>query len=135
MAPTRGFQGSDAGNPAVASLDLDQMRRAPKRLKGNNAKRRARMSTTTEADFEALQAELKQLRGDLARLNETVRDFVRHGSAEAVNRARESGEKLWGEAKKRASTVTDEIEEKPITAAITAFGLGVVLGMLFSNRR
>ncbi len=92
-------------------------------------------SSTAEADLESLQAELKQLRTDFAKLNETMRDLVRHGSAEAVSRARESGEKLWGEAKRHASTVTGEIEEKPITAAITAFGLGVVLGMLFSSRR
>jgi ElaB/YqjD/DUF883 family membrane-anchored ribosome-binding protein len=91
--------------------------------------------STTEADIEALQAEIKQLRADLAKLTETFRDVLRHGGAEAINRARESGEKLWGEAKKRAHGVTEEIEEKPVTAAITAFGLGIILGMLFSSRR
>jgi ElaB/YqjD/DUF883 family membrane-anchored ribosome-binding protein len=90
---------------------------------------------TTDASIEALQAEIKQLRADLGKLSETFRDAVRQGSAEAVNRARESGEKLWGEAKKRAHGVTEEIEEKPVTAAITAFGLGIILGILFSSRR
>lgn len=92
-------------------------------------------TTTTTEDIEALQAEMKQLRQDLARLSETFRDVLRHGGAEAVDRARDTGEKLWGEAKRRAHGVTEEIEEKPLTAAMTAFGLGVILGMLFSSRR
>ena len=91
--------------------------------------------SSTDADIEDLQAEIKQLRADLSRLSETISDLVRHGSAEAVHRARESSERLWGEAKKRAKGLTDEIEEKPMTAALTAFGLGIILGMLFSNRR
>ncbi len=92
------------------------------------------MSNTT-ADIEALQAEIKQLRSDLSRLSDTIGDVIRHGGSEAVNRARESGERIWGEAKKRAAGVSEEIEEKPVAAAAIAFGLGIVLGMLFSGKR
>ena len=59
---------------------------------------------------------------------------VRHGGAEATAKMRESGEKLWGEAKRRAGGLADEIEEKPVTAAVTAFSIGVLLGMIFSGR-
>jgi len=93
------------------------------------------MTTGTEADIKTLQAEIKELRADFASLTETLRDMVRHGGAEAAAKARESGEKLWNEAKKRASGVTGEIEENPVTAAVTAFSLGIVLGVIFSNRR
>ena len=90
---------------------------------------------TTDVNIEALQADIKQLRSDLAKLTETFRDAIREGSAEAFGRARESGEKLWNEAKKHAHGVTEEIEEKPLVAAATAFGLGILLGFLFSSRR
>lgn len=92
-------------------------------------------TTSTEADIKALQAEIQELRADLAGLTATLRDLVRHGGAEAVAKARESGEKLWDEAKKQASGLTREIEEKPVTAAVTAFSVGVLLGMIFSGRR
>ncbi len=93
------------------------------------------MSSSTDTDIHALQTEIKQLRADFASLSETLRDVIRHGGAEAVGKARESGEKVWGEAKRRVQGVTEEIEEKPVTAAVTAFGIGIVLGMLFSGRR
>ena len=92
-------------------------------------------TTSTEADIQALQAQIKELRDDLAGLTETLRDLARHGSAEATAKMRESGEKLWGEAKKKASGLAEEIEEKPVTAAVTAFSVGVLLGMIFSGRR
>lgn len=93
------------------------------------------MTTGTDADIKALQAEIKELRADFAKVTETLRDLVRHGGAEAGAKARESGEKLWDEARKHVLGVTHEIEEKPMTAAVTAFGIGVVLGMLFCGRR
>ncbi|HKT17859.1 MAG TPA: hypothetical protein VJR47_07450 [Stellaceae bacterium] len=93
------------------------------------------MSSATDSDLEALQAEIKRLRADFASLNETVRDLLRHGSADAVGKARESGERVWNEARRRVEGVTAEIEEKPVTSAVTAFGIGIVLGLLFSGRR
>lgn len=93
------------------------------------------MSNGTSADIQALQAEMSQLRTDFAKLSETLRDVVRHGGEEAAAKARESGERVWAEAKKNARSVSQEIEEKPITAAVAAFSVGVILGMLFNSRR
>ena len=56
------------------------------------------------------------------------------GAAEAAAKAREAGEKVWAGAKKQVNTVAEEIEERPLTAAAAAFGLGVVVGLLFSRR-
>lgn len=92
-------------------------------------------SNGTEADIKALQAEMKQLRADLASLGETLRDTVRHGGAEAAAKARETGEELWNDAKKFAHGVTGEIEQKPVSAALAAFGIGMILGMIFCSRR
>ena len=93
------------------------------------------MATGTEADIAALRAEIKELRESFTSLSETLGDLVRHGSSEAAAKARETGEKLWGEAKRHASGLSHEIEEKPMTAAVTAFSIGMLLGLIFSGRR
>lgn len=93
------------------------------------------MASTKEIDIDALRAEIQQLREDVAKLSETFRETVVHRATEAAAQARDSGEKLWDEAKKQVHGVTREIEEKPIPAAITAFSLGMILGLLFSGRR
>jgi ElaB/YqjD/DUF883 family membrane-anchored ribosome-binding protein len=93
------------------------------------------LSSATDKDVEALQAEIKKLRADFASLNETVRDLLHHGGADALGKARESGERAWNETRRRFEGVAAEIEEKPIASAVTAFGIGIVLGLLFSSRR
>lgn len=93
------------------------------------------MTSDTEADIKALQTQIKELRADFASLTETLRDIVRHSGADAAAKARESGEKFWNEAKKRTSGLTEEIEENPVTAAVAAFSVGIILGVIFSNRR
>ena len=87
-----------------------------------------------DTDIQALQADLKQLRADFASLTETLRDLVRNTGADAAAKARETGEKVWSEAKRHVDTVSQGIEEKPLTSAVTAFGIGMVLGLLFSRR-
>jgi ElaB/YqjD/DUF883 family membrane-anchored ribosome-binding protein len=44
------------------------------------------------------------------------------------------GERAWNDVKHHAGTVSREIEEKPIASAFVAFGVGLMLGMLFGGR-
>ena len=97
--------------------------------------RRGVVTNGTSADIQALQTDIKQLRTDFAGLGETVRDLVRHGGEEAKAKALESGDKVWKEAKHHAQTIGHEIEERPVTSALAAFGVGMILGILFSGRR
>lgn len=92
------------------------------------------MTATTEADLEILRAEIAGLRSDLSKITETLRDIVHHGSGEAYDRVKQSAERAREEAMKTAERVTREIEERPLTAALTAFSVGVILGMLFGRR-
>jgi ElaB/YqjD/DUF883 family membrane-anchored ribosome-binding protein len=93
------------------------------------------MAGETEADIKALQAEIKRLRTDFASLTETLRDIVQHGTGEAAAKAQEAGERVWLKTKGSMHSLGQEIEDKPVTSAITAFGIGVILGTLFSSRR
>jgi len=92
------------------------------------------MSDGTEANIQALQAELKVLRADFARIAELLKDTARHGSADAADRIRETAERGWSEAQKTAQTLIKEMEERPVGSALTIFGIGVLLGMLLARR-
>ena len=93
------------------------------------------MAGETEADIRKLQDEIARLRAEFAGLSETLKDTVRHGTGEAAAKAREAGDKAWQEAKAKLGQVNKEIEEKPLAATLTAFGVGLVLGLIFSGRR
>lgn len=86
------------------------------------------MADSTAEDLKTLRAELANLRADLGRISETLKDVVKHGRDEAA-------EKLQDEIGRRTERLSREIEQKPLTAVFTAFGLGVLLGMLFGGRR
>jgi ElaB/YqjD/DUF883 family membrane-anchored ribosome-binding protein len=93
------------------------------------------MADGTAEDLKTLRAELANLRADLGRISETLKDVVKHGREEAVGKATEAAEKLRDEIGRRTERLSREIEQKPLTAVFTAFGLGVLLGMLFRGRR
>ncbi len=93
------------------------------------------MAESTAEDLKTLRAELANLRADLGRISETLKDVVKHGREEAAGKASEAAEKLKDEIGRRAERLSNEIEQKPLTAVFTAFGLGVLLGMLFGGRR
>jgi ElaB/YqjD/DUF883 family membrane-anchored ribosome-binding protein len=92
------------------------------------------MSQTTEADIQALIAEMKNLRSDFTKIGEILKDTAKHGSAEAADAIRERAERHWGTAKDTAETVFREMEERPMQSALAIFGVGVLLGLLVGRR-
>jgi ElaB/YqjD/DUF883 family membrane-anchored ribosome-binding protein len=91
-------------------------------------------STETETDVKALSDELKLLRAEFAKLGQLLESTARNAGSEAAQAARATGERAWNEVKRNADELTQRIEAKPVTAAATAFGVGVVLGLLFGGR-
>ncbi len=92
------------------------------------------MSQATEADIQALLAELKVLRADFAKITEIIKDTARHSGAEAAERLRESAERGWSEARTRAEGLIEEMEERPVQSALVVFGVGILLGLLVGRR-
>jgi ElaB/YqjD/DUF883 family membrane-anchored ribosome-binding protein len=93
------------------------------------------MAATKEPDIATLQADIQQLRADLAKVATDMRNVATSGVAQASGKAQESAEKIWGEVRQKAQQVGQEIEERPLASALTAFATGLVLGMLLSGRR
>ena len=92
------------------------------------------MSQTTEADIEALVAEMKTLRSDFSRIGEILKDAARHGSADAADKIREHAERGWTSARTSAQTLIDEMEERPVHTALAVFVVGLLLGLMVGRR-
>ena len=93
------------------------------------------MAADFDMDIKELRSELAQLRKDFAKLTTTLEETARHGAAEARARVRDTVDTLKQDATRAARQVTDEIEKNPITGALAAFGVGIMLGLLLGPRR
>ena len=89
----------------------------------------------TESDVQALSGELQALRAEFVRLGQLLESTARNAGNEAAQAARATGERAWTEVKRGADELTQRIESRPVTAAATAFGVGMILGLLFGGRR
>jgi len=90
------------------------------------------METATVSEVTELQREIKQLQADLSTAVEKWKEsnlLNGHSSTFA------SAQKMWTDIKQQAEQVGHEIEERPMVSALTAFGTGVVLGMLLRGGR
>jgi ElaB/YqjD/DUF883 family membrane-anchored ribosome-binding protein len=93
-------------------------------------------------DVNALRDDLKQLREDVATIAESLKKVVQ-GGAKAVlpnqpddlyGQFKEGYESLRQEGKHARSAVEREIEDRPFTALLGAFIVGIVLGKFMSVR-
>ena len=89
----------------------------------------------TEQNVEALASEFKQLRSEFARIAALIEQTARSAGAAAANRARAAGDRVWQETQSTADHVAEKIKEQPLTSAGVAFGVGVLLGLIFGGRR
>jgi ElaB/YqjD/DUF883 family membrane-anchored ribosome-binding protein len=99
-----------------------------------------------EADeFEALKADLAQLRADISSLTEDLKKAGGAAASAAKRKAREQAEHLrdgaadaFEELSERGSeamrAATDRIERQPLLAVLIALVIGVILGRLLDRR-
>jgi len=88
----------------------------------------------TETNVEALAGEFKQLRKEFTRIASLLEQTARTAGAEAANRARAAGDRVWAETQSTADNVAEKIKEQPLASAGVAFGVGVLLGLIFGRR-
>ena len=86
------------------------------------------------ASAETLNEEIKRLRADMAAIAKTLKDMGTESGSKVYGRVREQAERVKGEAEQAANAVGRRIEERPLTAVLTAFILGAILGALISRR-
>ncbi|HVH81788.1 MAG TPA: hypothetical protein VM782_20465 [Stellaceae bacterium] len=93
------------------------------------------MAASMENDLATLQQDIQQLRADFSKMTTDIRNIASSGYSQATGIAQESADKMWGEVRRQAENVTQEIEERPFASALVAFATGLVLGMLLNGRR
>lgn len=84
-------------------------------------------------DTEALRKDLDALRKDLKELADDVRSSGEQHAQESLEQMRQYYSDLRQQAGKRGKEVSDEIEARPFTSVLAAFGIGLVLGRLFGR--
>lgn len=89
--------------------------------------------------------DLNKVKEDVASLRESLNDLSKQSAetaraqAESLHlRARENAERLASEASAKfregTAAVTHEVEERPLTSVLIAFGVGLIVGKLFHRR-
>jgi len=86
--------------------------------------RRRVMADNTE--MEQLKSDLASLRKDVAALTEAYKD-------RGVERARATAEGVRDQASQAAQTVSHQIEDRPYTSVLSAFGIGLIIGRLLDR--
>lgn len=98
------------------------------------------MATTNEVDKELdqLKSDVATLREDMSTLIQTMKQAGMEEGREAYDRvqarARQTGEDARRRANEAYGIVGREVEERPLTSILAAFGTGFVVGMLLDRR-
>jgi ElaB/YqjD/DUF883 family membrane-anchored ribosome-binding protein len=95
---------------------------------------------TTDTTQKELQEQLDSLRKDLADINQTVKrlasDYAEEGKARvraSANRAQERVKATLSDVKGALEDVESEIQSRPLTSTLIAFGIGLVLGRILKR--
>ena len=87
-----------------------------------------------QAEYEELRKELDQLRSDIAGLTRTLKDIASEEGSAAYDKVRKSANKAQEQAAHTMEAVGHELSERPFTSVVSAFILGLLIGMLSGRR-
>jgi ElaB/YqjD/DUF883 family membrane-anchored ribosome-binding protein len=79
-------------------------------------------------------AEIKHMREDFARMGNVVEDLVRHKAGAAADEVGRQAGRAWDGVNRTADGAAQAMEQNPVATVGGAFGLGLLIGMLFSRR-
>ena len=86
-------------------------------------------------ELETLKKDLASLRGDIGSLSQAIKSTGEQKGEAAYRRVREKGEELRKQGEDAVEKVGHKIDEKPMTSVLTAFGTGLLIGLLLNQRR
>ncbi|GAA0554758.1 ElaB/YqjD/DUF883 family membrane-anchored ribosome-binding protein [Rhizomicrobium palustre] len=85
-------------------------------------------------DVKKLSDDVGELKAGFSKIADTLSDLVRQRSQEAAARVERAAEDTWAEAKEQLEGVKQKIHEEPVVAVGVAFGVGLLVGLLFGRR-
>jgi len=94
-------------------------------------------SSNVESEFATLKDDLAKLRADVAALSAAVRDTASDTVQEQIDAIRDRISHLASDAREesqqRLDDLAGQIEERPLTSVLLAFGVGLLIGKLFDR--
>ena len=88
-------------------------------------------------ELDKLKEDITALREDLAALTSLYKNTLSENAGKAADRVRDGANKaaadISARAKDGATAVSDQIEARPLTSMLIAFGIGIALGKI-ANR-
>jgi ElaB/YqjD/DUF883 family membrane-anchored ribosome-binding protein len=98
-----------------------------------------------QKEFDGLKLELTKLQEDLGRVAEqsstvakdaasVARDRLEEEAQRLIERIQEAAEAAGARGKDVVADVERRVEEKPVPSALTALGIGLVIGIILSRR-
>lgn len=95
-------------------------------------------NTSVDTEINQLKSDVATLRKDMADLMGALKDAGAEQGRKTYNRAYQQAQRTGQYARERATdayeTVGKEVENRPLTSVLTAFGTGFVVGMLLDRR-
>jgi len=86
-----------------------------------------------DAETKALKADIERLKNDLSELAKSYRAEGERRAQAGVDSAKDKYGELRDEAMRRKQDLGSEIESRPFTSVVAAFGVGLVLGKLIGR--
>ncbi|MGD8682119.1 MAG: hypothetical protein PVJ33_17270 [Lysobacterales bacterium] len=86
-------------------------------------------------DVEQLRKDLHSLKGDISSLANALKEAGLDQGRATYERVKKEGEELRHRGEDAIGAVAEKIDERPVTSALTAFGTGIVIGLLLNQKR
>ncbi len=126
--------------PATESLGGAQVIEHFSSSKGDNM-----ANEELNKEIESLKKDLKSVRDDLGRLREvgtsaaedaasTARERLEQETNRLLERLQAAAQDAGGRGRRVLDDVEHEMEERPMTTLLASFGIGVVVGWIFSRK-
>ena len=85
-------------------------------------------------EYEQLRADIEKLRADITELGKTVQTIISGWGEEAKGAARRSMQTAEERAKESVEKLAHRVEEKPLASLASAFGVGILIGLILNRR-
>lgn len=89
---------------------------------------------TTETEIDQLRSDMQKLRGDIEALGSTIGRIANAGVREVHENICGAKKGFGMDIRDRAEHFTQSLEQNPVSTALAAFGVGMLLGRLCSGR-
>lgn len=90
-------------------------------------------ANNAETDYDKLKDDLAAVRADLSKLTEALGDDVRQRRDNGVDTVKRGARAAQEQARKAADGVSHGVSERPLTSVFVAFGVGMLVGRLFTR--